>query len=242
MSLVLAALAGVYVVCGALVFGLQRSLLYLPSHHAPSGALREWQVDGQTVGYCREVTHPRAIWMMTHGNAGQASERDYVLGSLPANASLYILEYPGYGQRAGSPSRDSINAAALLAYLSLRGLHPGTSICLLGESIGSGPACYLSSASPPPDKIVLVVPFDTLSSVAQDHMPVFPAGMMLRDRWNNIESLRGYRGPVEIYGAAEDTVIPIAHARRLAEATHARFTEIPMGHNDWSMTSRVRLD
>lgn len=95
----------------------------------------------QTLGYCREVPQPRTGWLMTHGNAGQASHRGYVLSCLAATDSLYVLEYPGFGQRVGTPSRESMNAAAGQAYQALRAAFPRTPVGVIGESIGSGPAC-----------------------------------------------------------------------------------------------------
>jgi pimeloyl-ACP methyl ester carboxylesterase len=47
---------------------------------------------------------------------------------------------------------------------------------------------------------------------------------------------------VEIFGAQSDTVIPIAHARRLADShPGAVFHVIPGGHNDWSTSGAVRF-
>ena len=105
----------------------------------------------------------------------------------------------------------------------------------MAESIGSGPACELATQPQPPDKMVLVVPFDTLKSVAADHVPYLPVGLILGDSWDNIRSLSAYKGPVEIFGALQDTVIPVKHARKLADSIPgAKFHGIPGGHNDWS--------
>jgi uncharacterized protein len=65
---------------------------------------------------------------------------------------------------------------------------------------------------------------------------------MLRDAWNNVESLKHYTGPVEIFGAIDDTIIPVAHARALAsQIPTARLIVIPGGHNDWSEQLQVRV-
>ena len=195
------------------------------------------------LGCCREVSNPRTIWLMMHGNAGQAADRDYVLPHLSAKDSLYVMEYPGYGSRQGSPSAKSLNEAAVEAYRLLRGQHPDTPICVLGESVGSGPACHLADEKPPPDKIVLVVPFDSLVSVAAEHFPFLPVRLMLRDRWDNVAALKNYKGPVDVFGAVNDRVIAILHAKSLARQIHqAHFTAIPGGHNDWSECEQVRLE
>jgi pimeloyl-ACP methyl ester carboxylesterase len=235
-------LLALYLILLAVVFLIQRSLLFFPSHEAGSGELVPWRDGQRTIGFCREVPSPRALWLMMHGNAGQAAGRGYVLSHISEHDSLYVLEYPGYGLRAGHPSRESMNLAAAEAYRLLRTSHPGVPVCVLGESIGSGPACALALEKVPPDKIVLVVPFDNLASVASEHLRILPARLLLRDRWNNVESLRHYTGPVEIFGATGDGIIPIEHAKALArQVPSAHFAEIPGGHNDWSSQRQVEL-
>jgi len=233
-----------YLALVALVYFRQRSLLYFPSHAVPDSNLTPWRSRsaGQNIGYCREAPHARTVWLMMHGNAGQAADRDYVLPRMSDQDSLYVLEYPGYGVRAGSPSQESINQAAIEAYQLLRRQNPHTPVCALSESIGSGPACLLAAQSPPPDKIVLVVPFDVLASVAAEHFPWLPVRLLLRDNWNNVEALSHYTGPVDIYGALQDTIIPIRHAQALAKAVpQAQFIEISGGHNEWADNPDVKI-
>ena len=108
-----------------------------------------------------------------------------------------------------------------------------TPVCVLGESIGSGPACPLAREKVAPDKIVLVVPFDSLASVASRRFYFLPVRFMLHDAWNNVETLRHYAGPVEIFGATDDGIIPVEHAKGLAkQVPGAHFFAITGGHND----------
>ena len=239
----IAAILGVgYLFLAVIVFFRQRAMLYFPTHDAPPSALAPWSDGGRIIGYCREVPNPRTVWLMMHGNAGQAADRDYVLGRMSEQDSLYVLEYPGYGLREGSPSRESMNRAASEAYRLLRRRNPNTPICVLGESIGGGPACALAREEVAPDKIVLVVPFDSLANVASRRFFFLPVRLMLLDAWDNAETLKDYAGPVQIFGAVEDTIIPVEHARALAERIPgARFVAISGGHNDWSWNERVRI-
>ena len=227
-----------------LLVGLnQRSLLYFPTHTTAATQLRPWIVDGETIGYRHTVPAPKTVWLMTHGNGGQSADRAYVLPRLSPADSFYILEYPGYGLRTGSPSKDAMNAAALVAYRVLRREFPETPICVLGESIGSGPASYLGTVSTPPDKIILVVPFDTLANVAAHRMPFLPVRLMLRDNWDNLTALKSYLGPVEIYGAINDSIIPFEHTKNLAaRLPTAKLIALEGGHNDWSASPRVRIE
>jgi pimeloyl-ACP methyl ester carboxylesterase len=179
---------------------------------------------------------------MLHGNAGQASDRSYALPSFSPDDSVYILEYPGYGNRQGAPSKESFDRAAREAYKLLRVTHPHLPVCVASESVGSGPASMLSTLSEPPDKYVLIVPFDKLSLVAEDHFPSFLVRLLLTDNWDNAQALSHYQGPVDIFGASSDTIIPVRHAKALAAAIpRARQVIIPGGHNDWSIGERVRI-
>jgi pimeloyl-ACP methyl ester carboxylesterase len=221
---------------------IEKSLLFFPSHRAENPGLTPWIMNGTLIGYSRLVDSPKNVWLMLHGNAGQAADRVYAIRRFSAEDSIFILEYPGYGSRSGTPSSDSFNAAAREAYLFLRASYPRTSVCVLGESIGSGPASTLARLTPRPNKLVLVVPFDRLSAVASDHFPTIIVRLILKDDWDNIVSLRGFSGPIEIYGAEDDTVIPVGHARALSAAVpSSKFTLIPGGHNDWSNQDAVRI-
>ena len=222
---------------------IQRKLLFYPSHHAQTNGLAAWEESGKIIGFSRQVPAPKNIWLMIHGNGGQATDRAYAIPCFSAQDSVFILEYPGYGNREGLPSKSAFDAAAAAAYLLLRNTFPQTPVCIVGESIGSGPACTLANQLHPPDKIVLVVPFDTLKSVAADHLPFFPVGLILGESWDNIYSLSTYEGPVEIFAAEQDTVIPIIHAERLsAHVPSVKFHRISGNHNDWSKPTKVSIE
>src|SRR4051812_19262794 len=195
----------VFVLCGMSgCSAIQQKLLFYPSHRTEDNGLTRWQVDGRWIGFSRIAGAPKNIWLLLHGNGGQASDRVYAIPSFSPEDSVFILEYPGYGARSGEPSKTSFDAAAADAYLRLRHQFPNLPICVAAESIGSGPACVLASQPLPPDKIVLVVPFDNLKSVASEHVPFLPVGLILGQSWDNVAALSQYKGPLEIFGAEQD--------------------------------------
>lgn len=221
---------------------VQRKLLYFPSHLDLSTGLTPWMYEGQIIGYTREVPSPKNIWLMLHGNGGQAAHRASALPCFSRDDSIYILEYPGYGLRSGKPSMKSINEAASIAYNLLREKFPKHPLCLVGESLGSGPACFLAGGPRPPDKLILIVPYDELARVAAEHYPFLPVRLILHDNWNNLAALANYCGALEIYAEKFDTSIPIAHAQTLAVSKpQTVFHELIGGHNDWTMDSSVQI-
>lgn len=221
---------------------IERSMVFYPTHDPEDNGLKPWLRDGKVIGFARVVEAPQNVWLMLHGNGGQAAMRSYAIPCFSPTDSVFILEYPGYGNRKGTPSKKAFDQAAVEAYQFLRSTYTNIPVCVAGESIGSGPASALVNQKTPPDKLVLVVPFDKFSLVAKDHFPAWLVGLLLSTDWDNTAALATYRGPVEIFGAADDAIIPVGHARALAAAVpSAKFTLIEGGHNDWSRQDKVQI-
>jgi uncharacterized protein len=221
---------------------MQRKALFYPTHHTNDNGLASWMHGGVLIGFAREVSTPENIWLMLHGNRGQAADRTYALGAFSPDDSVFIMEYPGYGQRPGNPSRRSFDEAALAAYQALRVRFSGKPVCVAAESIGSGPAATLASASPPPDKLVFLVPFEDLKSVGRDYARYAPLSLLLAGSWNNVKALSNYHGPMDVFGAERDEVIDVRHARALAASRpQAKFHLVPGGHNQWAEQPELRI-
>ncbi len=155
--------------------------------------------------------------MIFHGNAGCAIDRDYLARPIhdAASVDVYVLEYPGYGARGGSPCKRSFIAAGEEAFALLTN---GLPKYLVSESIGAGVACHLAGAHPTDVAgLLLFMPYHDLASVAQRKMFLLPAYLLLLDRFNPAECLKDYRGPVKIVLAGADEIIPVESGRRLFE-------------------------
>lgn len=239
---ILGALVGVYLLFGGVVFLAQRSLLYHPTHRAVDTLMERWEAEGEYWGYRRAAAQPAGVWLILHGNGGQAAHRDYLLEQLADDVSVYVLEYPGYGDRPGLTTEENINEAAARAWRHLRDTHPDLPMGVIGESIGSGPAAWLAGASEAPDKIVLLVPFDRLHRVAAARFWWLPVKWLMRDDWDNVAALAGFGGELEIYAAAQDEIIPVERARALAAAyPAARWEVMEGGHNTWQWNQPFAL-
>lgn len=214
----------------------QRSMIYLPSRNTSDALARDavsqgfepWQnASGETIGYrslpAPEDPRPPLAILITHGNAGYAMHRAGYAAILRAAAperalAVYILEYPGYGARSGSPSQTNFLAAADEAVALIPDNKP---LILLGESIGTGVASATAAARP--DRVaglLLLTPFDSLANVAQHHYPLVPVRWILRDQYPSEDWLKQFRGPVAIVVAANDTIVPAKFGQNLHD-THA---------------------
>jgi pimeloyl-ACP methyl ester carboxylesterase len=231
-----------YLLIAGAVYVFQRALVFNPTHHDVDTSMEPWRVDGQQIGYVRAAESPTGVWLVLHGNGGQAAHRDYLLQHVADDVTVYVMEYPGYGQRPGLATAQTFNDAALAAYTSIRSRHGSIPVGVIGESIGSGPASLLAGEASAPAKIVLLVPFDQLHRVAGSRFPWLPVKWLMRDQWDNVAALETYPGPVEIYAARDDEVIPFKHAKALADALpRARLITMTGGHNSWQLEEQFMI-
>lgn len=236
--------AGIYGGLCLIAFLAQRRMMYVPDREGEPEALQRairaglvpWQ-DGQgrTLGWRRAVRGQGPRILVLHGNAGDALGRaDYLPVLEAAGFQSVLLEYPGYGPRDGKPSEKVLVADTRAALRRLKAESPGP-VFLLGESLGSGVAVQAAAAERGAVAgLLLVVPFTRMTEVASGHYPFLPMKLVLRDRWDSLEAVRGYPGPVAILIAERDEVVGADQGRRLAQGCPGpvRVWETPrVGHN-----------
>jgi len=172
------------------------------------------------------------LLIFTHGNAELATgwvgafdePRSWGFGVL-------LLEYPGYGGAAGSPSEKSITAAVLAAYdwAARDPRFDSTRIVALGRSIGTGAAAHLA-AGRPVAAVILQSPFTSVRAFART---MLAPGFLVRDPFDNVANLRRYHGPLLVLHGDHDEVIPTAQGRALAAGVPgSEFSLMACGHND----------
>ena len=87
---------------------LVRSALFYPTHVADDKGLTRWMHGATLIGFARPVAEPENVWLLLHGNGGQASDRVYLLKKFSERDAVFILEYPvtarGPGRRRENPS------------------------------------------------------------------------------------------------------------------------------------------
>jgi len=226
--LILACLALYAVACIGCAY-FQRRLIYFPQHltveevdeSARAAGLERWNnPSGQAIGMRRMAPKQPADGqvLITYGNGSWTIACAHYANDIQnlTNFNVFILEYPGYADRSGSPCQKSIFHAADEAFQLLGANRP---VYLVGESLGSGVAAYLAGTYP--DQIagiILLSPFNRLTSVAQDHMPLLPVWLMLVDRFPSEDYLRIFHGPVGIMVDGRDDVVPEKFGLRLYDS------------------------
>lgn len=238
--------AAVYAAYGALCFIFQRSLMYpgraISVAAQPSlfpgivplrldtafGRVEAWFLPAKAMMEGRKGP----VLLFFHGNGE-------VIDFLPEEAEEFralgvgvlLVEYPGFGRSEGSPTEESITAAAVAAYdavIGQRGVEPGK-VVAFGRSLGAGAACALSRQRPLA-AIILQSPFTSTRPFTRR---MLLPGFLVRDVFDNRQALAAYQGPVLVLHGIHDDIIPVAHGRELARAARrGRLVELYCAHND----------
>jgi pimeloyl-ACP methyl ester carboxylesterase len=144
---------------------------------------------------------------------------------------LLLVEYPGYGRSAGSPSQESIAETFILAYdrLAARTDVDPSRIVLFGRSLGGGAVCDLALKRPSA-ALILMSCFKSVSAFAVRYLaPAF----LIRDPFDNLSAVRRYQGPVLVMHGNADEVAPFGHGQALhAAAQNSKMIVYQSGHND----------
>ncbi len=216
-----------YTVFALAVFVFQRKMLYYPSEAKPSEEfltgenLTYWPSSENYRGFtgAKELNDIVGTVIVFHGNAGTAYHRAYYSDALSKqNLRVILAEYPGYGGREGQPTETSLVSDAMetirLAYETY-----GEPLYLWGESLGSGVVAGVVFQTEVPIKgLVMFLPWDSLSNLAQTHYWYLPARWLVLDKYNSVENLLEYEGNVAVALAEMDEVVPAKHGHKLYES------------------------
>ncbi len=228
VKLVIAAIVAYVILCTTLYFD-QRNLLYHPSTVDYSSCANFKPEEHVTFGDVRLYTNTfvanntRQILVYFYGNGESGCEspmwRDIANSD---NMDYLIYEYPSYDNGTRETTRENVlsDIDTLAQHLANR------SVIIIGRSLGNGPATYLA-AKMNPQKIILISPYDRLSSVVD---ALYIPGFLLKDNFEPIEYLKSYNGTVIVFAGENDAQINYHISQRLNATKFILVTNA--GHND----------
>lgn len=219
---------GYLVICAVLYFR-QNTMVFHPTRHektvyedaASAKKFVPWRnARGEQIGWHSTGGGTENALLVCNGNGGDSLGRSHYRGRCNAGGpgwTTFLLEYPGYGFRDGSPSEKACVDAAVEAIDTLA-VVPDRKVWVIGESLGSGVAS--AAVSKRPDKVsglVLVTPFDSLVGAASHHYPWLPVSLLLHTRFDSENNLKAYPGPVAFLIGEKDRTVPAVLGRKLYE-------------------------
>lgn len=172
---------------------------------------------------------PTLLW--SHGNG---EDIGYLQARFAAfhrkGYGIFAYDYPGYGISEGTPTEQGCYDAVQTCWNHLShelGIGPDQ-IIIYGQSVGSGPACWLA-AKHPCNMLMLVTPF-TSAFRTVTRIPIFPG-----DQFKNIKLIGSITAPLLVVHGDQDQVVKQWHGKKLHElhVGPKHFLDVSgAGHND----------
>lgn len=168
--------------------------------------------------------HPRRssdIHIFYHGNATDAYRS---IGHLNPSRGMHMyIEYPGYAPHP-TETPSSQNILEDVERLSRWIISNNKKVHIVGQSIGTGPACHLAFLlrnTPLVKKMDLVTPFSNMYQLAMDHVSLF--GIFAWNCYPNDQCLEDVqrsgqltKDKIIIHHGTDDEIIPYYHATTLS--------------------------
>lgn len=219
-----------------LLFVAQRKMIYMPSRarSALPDGFEPWLAKNDAgvpeIWGFKRVTGSTNCLFFFHGNGGNASGWSHAVAEFPGD--IFVLEYPGYGERAGSPTERSIKSAALRGFQAEHERY--AKVVLSGQSLGTAVTeTIFTRHAQRLHSLVLITPFLSLAEVAGFHYSWVPTRFLVRDRLQLFDAYLKFPGKSLVITAAEDEVIPRGHSLKYhsAASENRRFIELSESHN-----------
>ncbi len=221
---------GIYLIICAYLYFNQDEILFYPqpiSKKNVAGILQNYpsfdtlglkMKDGNIVySYISKDTikSKRPIVLYFGGNAEEVSHLANYKKYFP-DAIMVLVNYRGYGLSQGKPAEQTMFSDALEVYDNLvtKSKVDANNITVIGRSIGTGVATYLSSQRRV-KSTVLFTPYESMIDVAQEKYSFIPIQLIIKHPFNSKEFAKQVSTPVLALIAKNDNVIPPKHAYNL---------------------------
>lgn len=189
----------------------------------------------RTCGFISKDTIKEKLPLVLYfgGNAEEVSHLADYKKYFP-NSVMVMVNYRSFGLSQGTISEKTMFADALEAYDKLI-INPeidATKIIVIGRSIGTGVATYLSSQRKT-TATILITPYENMIDVAFEKYPFVPISLLIKHRFESDTYAPSITSPMLALISANDQVIPKHHAYKLKEAWKGKtdVLEVNEDHN-----------
>jgi fermentation-respiration switch protein FrsA (DUF1100 family) len=248
---VLAATAAGYVLACAVLYGMQRYLVFEPDttlraapedfafavHDVliagdPGQTLHGWWVPAGGAG--------AKVVLYLHGNDGNVSTNMRGIAPLrDLGHSVLLIDYRGYGESGGGfPTERGVYRDAQAGWDYLVGEHkvPPADIVIYGHSLGGAVAIELALHHPEAAGLVVESGFTSIRDMVklESRYAAVPVGLLLTQNFDSIHKVGRLALPVLYIHGTADEIVPFEMGKKLYEATPAArgFVSVPEGRHE----------
>lgn len=190
--------------------------------------------DATIHGLLFKTEHPKGLILYLHGNGGTVDGWGTIA---PAYTSLgydiFIPDYRGFGKSIGDiKGEEEFLSDMQSSYDKMKARYGEDRITVIGYSIGTGAATWLSSRNSP-TRLILQAPYYNFSALCDDKIPVCIPDFIKKFSFPTNEWIGKVKCPITIFHGTDDSTIPVDNGRKLARLLKAKdhYIELPQqGH------------
>ena len=167
--------------------------------------------------------------LFLHGNAGTLENRIYKINHLSnLDINLLILAWRGFSGNKGKPTENGLykDARSAIKWLATKGIKE-ENIIIYGESLGTGIAIEIAQNKSFAG-IILESPFTSMVAAARSKYPIFPVGLLLKDKYESDKKIKNIKSPILIMHGEVDTIVPFWMGKEMYElANEPKYSYFP---------------
>ena len=217
-----------YLVVTILLYYNQRNLLYHPTENNYQGDELKVKIDKvqiKTVDninlmawyHEKEIKKYKTI-LYFHGNAGSLENRIHKINHFSdMNINFLLISWRGFNGNDGKPSEQGLykDAKSAVLWLKNKGLSE-ENIILYGESLGTGVATEIAQ-NKNFGGVILESPFTSMIAAGKSKYPIFPIGLLLKDKYESDKKIKNISSPILIMHGEADTIVPFWMGKKMYE-------------------------
>ena len=229
----------IYLIISLILYFSQRSLLYHPTENNYSGDLltvpiekikikNDDNIELQAWYHEKNIKKYKTI-LFLHGNAGSLENRIHKINHFnEMNVNFLIISWRGFSGNKGKPTENGlyIDAKSGVDWLKNKGIDE-ENIIIYGESLGTGVATEIAQNKNFAG-VILESPFTSMVAAGKSKYPIFPIGLLLKDKYESDKKIKNIKSPILIMHGEVDKIVPFWMGKKLYElANQPKYSYFP---------------
>ena len=218
----------IYLTITSVLYYSQRSLLYHPTENNYSGDQLTVPIDKVRIKtddniellswyHDKDIQNYKTI-LFLHGNAGSLENRIHKINHFnEMEINFLIISWRGFSGNEGKPTEEGLykDAKSAVKWLINKGVKK-ENIIIYGESLGTGIATEISQ-NESFSGIILESPFTSMVAAGKSKYPIFPIGLLLKDKYESDKKIKNIKSPVLVMHGEADTIVPFWMGKKIYE-------------------------
>lgn len=208
-------IVGTYLTIGAILSYKQRSILYYPTKNTKHKGTDFFIENKECKIHIISTNKGKKDAIIYFGGNAEPISRsvNYIKRQFQDHTS-YMMNYRGYGLSNCSPTEKGIYSDSKALYDYVKERH--NKISVGGRSLGSGVATYVASKRDV-HRLVLITPYDSIVSVAEERFPIYPISLLLEDQYLSGENVKEFKTKTLLAIAEKDKIVTMKSTKKLIE-------------------------